>query len=96
MLSIVERIRKTLNITSTAFDDELADVVEAARCDMIMSGVPETVARDEENGDVIQAIKCFVKADQAWEEPGIAEKQMASYDAIVNKLSLTHDRKVTE
>ena len=85
-MNIIERVRKSLNITSAAFDDELRDVVEAARRDMEMSGVPRRVARDEANADVIQAIKCFVKADQSWEEPNIE-----SYNAIVNKLSLTHD-----
>lgn len=84
-----------MNITSGAFDDELRDVVEAARRDMEMSGVPCRVARDESNPDVIQAIKCYVKADQAWEEPAIAARQMDSYNAIVNKLSLTHDDRNT-
>lgn len=90
-MNIIERVRKSLNITSAAFDDELRDVVEAARRDMEMSGVPRRVARDEANADVIQAIKCFVKADQSWEEPNIAARQMESYNAVVNKLSLTHD-----
>ena len=30
-MNIIERVRKSLNITSAAFDDELRDVVEAAR-----------------------------------------------------------------
>lgn len=94
-MNIVERVRKALNVTSNAFDDELRDVVEAARRDMEMSGVPRRVARDENNADVVQAIKCFVKADQAWEEPAIAQKQLESYNAIVNKLSLTHDDRNT-
>ena len=94
-MNIVERVRKALNVTSNAFDDELRDVVEAARRDMEMSGVPRRVARDENNADVVQAIKCFVKADQAWEEPAIAQKQLDSYNAIVNKLSLTHDDRNT-
>ena len=46
-MNIVERVRKALNVTSNAFDDELRDVVEAARRDMEMSGVPRRVARDE-------------------------------------------------
>lgn len=94
-MNIVERVRKALNVTSNAFDDELRDVVEAARLDMEMSGVPRHVARDENNADVVQAIKCFVKADQAWEEPAIAQKQLDSYNAIVNKLSMTFDGRNT-
>ena len=94
-MNIVERVRKALNVTTSAFDDELRDVVEAARRDMEMSGVPVSVSHDDSNADVIQAIKCFVKADQAWEEPSIAQKQMESYNAIVNKLSLTHDGRNT-
>lgn len=94
-MDIVERVRKALNITSNAFDDELRDVAEAARRDMEMSGVPRRVAYDETNADVIQAIKCFAKADQSWEEPNIAARQLESYNAIVNKLSLTHDDRDT-
>lgn len=91
-MTIVERVRNALNITTSAFDGELRDVVEAARADMILSGVPPRVARDDSNPDVVQAIKCYVKSDQAWETPEIAARQAASYDAIVNKLSLTYDR----
>lgn len=94
-MNIVERVRKALNVTSNVFDDELRDVVEAAREDMRMSGVPLRVARDESNADVIQAIKCYVKAEQAWEEPAIAQKQMESYTAIVQKLALTYDDRNT-
>lgn len=94
-MNIVERVRKALNITSNAFDDELRDVVEAARRDMELSGVPRRVARDETNAEVIQAIKCFVKSEQAWEEPNIAAKQMESFNAIVNKLALTYDDRNT-
>lgn len=89
-MNIIERARKSLNITSNVFDDELRDVVEAARLDMIQSGVPEKVVRDEENQFVTQAIKCYVKADQSWEEPTIAQGQQASFRAIVNVLSLVY------
>ena len=89
-MNIVERVRKSVNISASAFDDELRDVVEAARHDMIMSGVPPHIARNDDVEGVVQAIKCYVKADQAWEEPAIAQGQIQAYTALVNKLALTY------
>lgn len=89
-MNIIERVRKAMNVTSNAFDDEYRDIVEAARLDMIQSGVPAKVARDDDNAVVVQAIKCYVKSDQAWEEPVIAQAQLASYRAIVNVLALCY------
>jgi hypothetical protein len=89
-MTIVERVRKAMNVTSNAFDDEYRDIIEAARLDMIQSGVPVKIARDDDNAIIVQAIKCYVKSEQAWEEPTIAQAQLASYRAIVNVLSLCY------
>ena len=89
-MRIIDRVRTAVGRTSKALDDDLLDVIEAARSDMVASGVPVSVAGDERNRLVTQAIKCYAKAQEAWEEPEIAQAQMESYQAIVNKLSLTH------
>ena len=89
-MNIVGRVRKSVNVTASAFDDELRDVVEAARHEMIMSGVPPHIARNDEISGVVQAIKCYVKADQAWEEPSVAQGQMQSFTSLVNKLAMTY------
>lgn len=89
-MGIIDRVRTAVGRTSKALDDDLLDVIEAARVDMIDTGVPASIANDENNKLVTQAIKCFAKAQEAWEEPEIAQAQMESYQAIVNKLSLTH------
>lgn len=89
-MAIIDRVRTAVGRTSKALDDDLLDVIEAARDDMIASGVPASVANDEGNRLVTQAVKCYAKAQEAWEEPQIAQAQMESYQSIVNKLSLTH------
>lgn len=89
-MAIIDRVRTAVGRTSKAYDDDLLDVIEAARADMIDTGVPVAVARSEDNRLVTQALKCYAKAQEAWEEPSIAQAQMESYQAIVNKLSLTH------
>ena len=89
-MAIIDRVRTAVGRTSKALDDDLLDVIEAARSDMIASGVPASVANDENDRLVTQAVKCYAKAQEAWEEPEIAQAQMESYQAIVNKLSLTH------
>lgn len=89
-MAIIDRVRTAVGRTSKALDDDLKDVIEAARIDMIDSGVPVSVARGEDNRLVTQAIKCYAKAQEAWEEPQIAQAQMESYQSIVNKLSLTY------
>ena len=94
-MNIVEKVRNAVNVTRNNFDGELRDVVEAARLDMEASGVPRRVTRDDDNPLVVQAIKAFVKWDQAWEAPAIASKQREAYDMIVNKLALTFDGRNT-
>ena len=89
-MAIIDRVRTAVGRTSKAYDDDLLDVIEAARADMIDTGVPVDVARSEDNRLVLQAIKCYAKAQEAWEEPSIAQVQTESYQSIVNKLSLTH------
>ena len=94
-MNVTERVRKSLNITSAGYDEELSDIVEAARQDMIHSGVPRDVAYGESDPPdplVLQAIKAYCKADQAYEDPSVADSQLASYRSIVNKLSLTYQR----
>lgn len=94
-MNIVEKARNSVNITRNNFDGELRDVVEAARLEMEASGVPRRITRDDDNPLVVQAIKAYVKADQAWEEPDIAQKQSEAFDKIVNKLAMTFDGRNT-
>jgi len=60
--AVIARVRKSQNITSTAFDEELTDVARAAIQDMIDSGVPEEVATNHSHPLVLQAIKAYAKA----------------------------------
>lgn len=92
-MNIIGKMRKAVNIKSGVYDDELRDDVEAARIQMMAAGVPVKVVRDDTNQLVTAAIKCYVKSNAAWEEPTIAEKQMQSYLALVNILSLTYRNK---
>lgn len=90
MNSVIKRVRKSLNIKSASFDDELADLIAAARADMIDSGIPREVANDDNDPLVVQAIKAYCKADQYSEEPQIAQGYQATYKSITDKLSLKH------
>lgn len=66
-------------------DDELADLAEAARADMIGKGVPLDAAVDESDPQVLAAIRCFVR----WHF-GIggddADRNRDSYDQLTEQL----------
>lgn len=92
-MAVVDRVRRAAGMNSSAFNDDVNGTMEAARLAMIESGVPEAVARSEENELVIQALKCYARANEAWEEPVIAQGQMAAFQSIANTLSMTYGGK---
>lgn len=94
-MAIIDKVRLAVGHSTKEFDDDLLDTIEAARSDMIASGVPDHVANDEDNPLVTQAIKKYAQSEEAWEEPDIAQAQMDRYTRIVSKLAMSHRRKKT-
>lgn len=86
-MSIINNVKTALRISNTAFDSEIADLIEAAKSDLMLSGVNST---DETDPLIKRAITIYVKAHFGWNNPD-AEKLQQSYDLLKSHLSLSRE-----
>ncbi len=85
---MLEKIKKYLRISNNAFDEEINDLIETAKSDLIISGVTETKANDETDSLIIRAIIIYCKAHFGWNNPD-SEKLQKSYDMLKIHLALS-------
>lgn len=68
------------------YDEEITDVIEAARSEMVAGGVSEAKANDYSDGRVRLAIKVYVKANFGMDNPD-AERFMKSFETMLTSMS---------
>lgn len=68
------------------YDEEISDVIEAARAELVAGGVSEDKAHDDSDGRVRLAIKVYVKANFGMDNPD-AEKFMRSFETMLTSMS---------
>jgi len=79
-----------LRISNSAYDSEIYDLVEAARHDLILSGIPSSKAHDDSNPLIRRAIAIYTKANFGFDNPD-SEKLQRSYDLLKMHLTLAGD-----
>ncbi|MBY0130633.1 DNA-packaging protein [Bacillus cereus] len=89
---ILKDIKKALRISHDALDDEINDVIEAARHDLMLSGVSSIKANNNDDPLIKRAIKVYCKAEFVAEAKE-AERFQASYNMLKNHLTLAGDYK---
>lgn len=77
--------RKALRLTSGEFDDEIAELIGAARIALVNAGVKPEVAKSEDNAMVLLAVKVFAKANFGRDNPD-SETLMASFNYLATQL----------
>ena len=84
---MLEKVKLALRITTDAFDDELLDLIEAAKIDLGIAGVDVPVTTDQA-ADVIvnKAIITYCKLN--FGEPDQYDRLKASYDEQKAQLSM--------
>jgi uncharacterized phage protein (predicted DNA packaging) len=89
---MLEDVKKALRITHDVLNDEITDLIEEARADLILSGVSSVIAEAETNVDPLikRAIKTYAKANFE-EDKDKSEKYQRSYDLLKQHLSLSAD-----
>lgn len=87
---MLERVKLALRIKSDKLDDEIADLIEACKVDLSLSGV-----RKIEDTDPLiqQAIKLYCKANFGFDNKD-SEKYQKSYNMLKISLSLCGDYNV--
>lgn len=85
---ILDACRAALRIPAFCndYDDEIADVIEAARAELVAGGVADAKANGDSDGRVRLAIKVYVKANFGMDNPD-AERFMKSFDVMLTSMS---------
>lgn len=85
-------VKKALRVSHDALDDEITDLIEAARHDLMLSGVSSTKANDDADPLIKRSIKTYCKAEFI-SEAKEAERFQESYNMLKNHLTLAGDYK---
>lgn len=84
---MLEKVKNSLRVSGNAFDVEIADLIEAAKLDLKISGV----AKISDTDSLIQrAIIVYCKANFGFDNSE-AERFQKSYDMLKQHLSLVGD-----
>ena len=86
--SYLASVRLSVRNTSTAFDSEITDLINAARADLVLGGVLEDKANDESDPLILRAVQTYVKAEFGLDNPD-ADKYRAAYKELRNGLTLS-------
>jgi uncharacterized phage protein (predicted DNA packaging) len=87
---MLDDIKTVLRIRNNAFDGEIVDLIDAARHDLMLSGVSSLKVQDENDPLIKRAISIYVKANFGYDNPD-ADRLSNSYDLLKNHLSLAGD-----
>ena len=94
ILDIKTALRISTN--NTAFDSEIADLIDAARADLMLAGILPAKVNDDNDPLIKRAITVYVKANFGWNNPD-AERLQQSYDMLKCHLALSQEyAEVTE
>lgn len=80
--------RAALRIPSdcTVYDDEITDLIEAARAALRAGGVSAEKSMDDSDGSVRVAVKVYVKANFGMDNPD-HERLSVSFDDILTRMA---------
>lgn len=84
---MLERVKKALRITSSAFDEEIAGLIEAAQADLLMAGI---YIVDDTDPLIRRAITVYAKANFGFDNPD-ADRFQDSYIMLKQHLCLSGD-----
>lgn len=88
-----ESVKRSLRITHNFLDDEILELVAAARQDLVQSGVSASKAESEEDPLIKRAVITYCKANFGLSNVD-SEKYQRSYDMLKNHLALASDYNV--
>jgi len=89
-MALLDDAKLALRITSSAFDSEVQDLIDAARADLILAGVKREKAEDENDPLIKRATITYCKAHFGYDNPE-AERFQKAYEMIKMHLTLSAD-----
>lgn len=89
---MLQIVKVALRIKHNALDGEITDLIEAARHDLILSGVSKLKGNDDNDPLIKRAIIVYVKAN-FFPDNSTAERYQKSYEMLKQHLTLAGDYK---
>lgn len=89
-MALLDDVKLALRITSSAFDDEVVDLIAAARQDLILSGVSPGKANNDNDPLIKRAIIVYCKTHFGYDNPE-ADRFQWSYDLLKMHLASSLD-----
>ena len=86
-MALIDDVKKTLRITTTAFDTEVTDLIAAANADLRLSGLDTVVETDPL---IKRAIITYCKAYFGYDNPD-ADRLAESYRMLKSHLAMSND-----
>lgn len=91
-MTMLADAKVALRITSTDYDDEIEDLIDAVQTDLILSGVSAAAVADMDSLEALvkRAALLYIKAEFGLDNPD-SEKYMTSYLSLVSHLALSSE-----
>jgi len=89
---MLESVKLALRVTVIDFDEEIQDLINAAKSDLSIAGVDII---NEDDPLIRRAIITYCKANFGYDNPE-AERFQQSYDMLKQHLSLSYDYRVVD
>ncbi|MGG3920691.1 head-tail connector protein [Geobacillus thermodenitrificans] len=91
---MLESVKLALRVTVSDFDEEIQDLIDAAKRDLEIAGVAKDKIVDTDKL-IRRAIITYCKANFGYDNPE-AERFQQSYDMLKQHLSLSYDYRVVD
>jgi uncharacterized phage protein (predicted DNA packaging) len=91
---MLESVKRALRVTISDFDEEIQDLIDAAKRDLEIAGVAKDKIVDTDKL-IKRAIITYCKANFGYDNPE-AERFQQSYDMLKQHLSLSYDYRVVD
>lgn len=91
---MLESVKRALRVTVSDFDEEIQDLIDAAKRDLEIAGVAKDKIVDTDKL-IKRAIITYCKANFGYDNPE-AERFQQSYDMLKQHLSLSYDYRVVD
>lgn len=85
---MLEIIKQVLRVSGNDLDEEITDLIEAAKADLILSGVHKAKVKDDDPL-IKRAAILYTKAHFGYDDPKIADRFMAAYNSLKHHLTLS-------
>lgn len=87
---MLQDIKDALRVSGDDLNTEILDLIDAAKADLILSGVHKDKVKDDDPL-IKRAITLYCKANFGYEDPKLADRFQESYISLKNHLTLSSE-----